>query len=509
MSDFYGNLKNPRMPEVVMNQGPLPPLSTDGMPYGLNGTADSRINYNNALLGGITPYSYGDAARLSTQTSYLNVPYRMQKIVPELFLPPMADGAGYVRVSHAVDYGDIAWAVRLRNISATLGVFMKSVEGVNDNGTHITAFINLPTLNYILVGFQNLWHKANQANRNEYRVTDSNRMWLQLWYDLNGYTGQPDGVFEWRDKYDLAKVVTTIIFLVTPFGVCAGSEKQGGMHEVGLSPVMWTVNHVTSMNIDGLTQDMINYWKYMDLNSGDKLCFRLGMFKLGGKSVECTLNHFYKKIVSVKYTPVEHNQGSDGESFYWLMIPDVYPYRFRHEGASAGVDTLAMHWFIGSTQQHYPKMYESVSDMSYFLDDRVFLKGSLLETTITPMLRNADMLLGENQNQNGDGGGNVHGRFLGGAFKLLSGVRAGACPLPFQLGEKASRRGGAPFALPAPVKRRKTVQIATADPVPEPVGKAAVAAAVPVVPEVAGAAKVAKQVAKPVGGGKVKKVDVV
>lgn len=45
MSDFFGNLRNPRMPEIVMNQGPLPPLSTDGMPYGLNGTADAKINY--------------------------------------------------------------------------------------------------------------------------------------------------------------------------------------------------------------------------------------------------------------------------------------------------------------------------------------------------------------------------------------------------------------------------------------------------------------------------------
>eukprot|EP00960_Hanusia_phi_P014940 441961-Hanusia_phi.AAC.1 len=101
MGDFFGGLGAPRMPEVVMNAGPLPPLDGGGLPYGMDGTPDARINYNNALLGDITPYVYGDSARITTQTSYLNVPYRIQKIVPELFLPSMNEGGGVVKLSHA------------------------------------------------------------------------------------------------------------------------------------------------------------------------------------------------------------------------------------------------------------------------------------------------------------------------------------------------------------------------------------------------------------------------
>jgi len=554
MSDFFGNLRNPRMPEIVMNQGPLPPLSTDGMPYGLNGTADAKINYNNALLGGISPYSYGDAARITTQTSYVNIPYRMQKIVPEIFLPPMADGQGMIRVSHAVDYGDIAWSLRLRNISATLGVFMKSTEGVSDNGTHITAFVNLPTVNYILVGFQSLWHKVDQwgAANGAYRGTDSDRMWLQLWYDLFGYTGQPDGFGDWKERAGGPVALSMqIMLLVTPFGVCAGSEKQGGMHEVGLSPVMWAVNHVTSMNIDGLTQDMINYWKYMDISSGDKLCFRMSSFRLGGKTVESTLNHFYKKIVSVKYRPAGHSEGTDEENRYFVVIPDVFPYRYRTVGMGE-IDRIPIHWFIGTTQQQYPKLYETAEEMSCFLDDRVFLKGSLLETTITPMLRNMDMLIGENFGSGGGSAGRGYVKEDGGddrwvdstttrlktdeyedildtystrsklktdgLFSLLGGKYGRAKMAPFRLSNTAKigqkRAGGLPFLLPpAPKKARaRAVAPSTAATVDSVVEMETVSQPItpePVVPEVLSSGKVAKQVAKPVGGGKAKKADVV
>ena len=48
-----------------------------------------------------------------------------------------------------------------------------------------------------------------------------------------------------------------------------------------------------------------------------------------------------------------------------------------------------MHWYIGTTQQHYPKMYEEFSEMKKFMDDTAFLKGALLQTTITPMLVNS------------------------------------------------------------------------------------------------------------------------
>ena len=79
MSDFFGDVYGVKFPEVVMNQGPLP--GEGGLPAPLHDTADGRINYNSTLLGNLTPYAYGEAAYISSDTSYLNFPHSIQKIV--------------------------------------------------------------------------------------------------------------------------------------------------------------------------------------------------------------------------------------------------------------------------------------------------------------------------------------------------------------------------------------------------------------------------------------------
>jgi hypothetical protein len=452
MSNFFGNLNNPRMPDVVMNQGPLPPLSTDNLPYGLNGTPDARINYNNALLGDITPYVYGDSARITTQTSYLNQSYRIQKIVPELYLPPIGDGHGLVKVSHAVDYGDIAWSLRLRNISTTLGVFMKSAEGVRDNGTHITAFVNFPTVNYILVGFQNLWFRRQVAPA--LPVTASDKAWLRLWFDLFDLTGNPEDFTQFvRDIDDVRNILLKLMKIITPFGVSVQSEKQGGMHEVGLSPVMWAVNHMTSINIDGMTRDMINYWRHIDINSGDRICFRVMPIDLSGDQ-RATLNHFYKHIVNLEFSVMPGR--------YEILVPDTYPYCIPGDKLLRAPDAdirreynrIKMHWYIGTTQQHYPKMYENFGDMNRFMDDTVFLKGALLQTTITPMLLNSRMQV----------------RAGPGAFSFV-GSRLSVDPRKRALGVTwADERGGGKrrFALSGPPPPKISLPQQTPQPEPTP-----------------------------------------
>lgn len=419
MSNFYGNLTNPKMPEVVMNAGPLPPLSTDGLPYGLNGTADARINATGQLLSGVQPYVYGDSDRLSTQTSYLNVPYRIQKIVPEIFLPPMSEGSTLVKISHPVDYGDVAFAVRFRNVSNVLGVHLKSAEGTSDNGTHITAFVNLPTANYILVGFQKLFRTVRNALndpgtafRPDTSFNGNDRAWLSLWADIFGVQLRMEGsngFLQWYTDQVDRKLVTMVMKLFpvfVPFGVCAGSEKQGGMHEAGMSPVMWAVNHVTSMNVEGLTRDMINYWRHLHINSGDRIGFRLMPVDLADPSrpVAATLNHFPKGLVRMEFQlphqlrtmtrigPALGNREDMPE--YFLIVPDTYPFKIPLEALSnrcADPDykrrykILTTHWYIGTTQQHYPQM-KSIGEMGRFLKDDVFMTGGLLQTTISPRL---------------------------------------------------------------------------------------------------------------------------
>ena len=56
MADLFSDLRSGfLMPDVRMNQGPLP--SVAGGPAGSDGTANGRYNFNGNLLDGITPYS--------------------------------------------------------------------------------------------------------------------------------------------------------------------------------------------------------------------------------------------------------------------------------------------------------------------------------------------------------------------------------------------------------------------------------------------------------------------
>ncbi|EKX32207.1 hypothetical protein GUITHDRAFT_121630 [Guillardia theta CCMP2712] len=339
--------------------------------------------------GGITPYVYGDSARLSTQTSYLNVPYRIQKIVPEIMLPPIGDGKGMVRISHAVDYGDIAWSLRLRSVQNTLGVTVKAAEGVKDSGTHLTAFINLPTLNYILFGLQHVWRRVRL---DDWTPSLSDAQWRNFLMDILGQTVSNSDFKVFKDR-EIRDVLAIFLNAVVPFGVCAGSEKQGGMHEVGMSPVMLAVNHVTSMNVEGHTKDLINYWRHIELNSGDRLCFRLGMMPMPNDTplLTATLNHFYKRIIKVDFTPCMIVGGEIDRDFF-VIIPDVMPYRvdlrkLSMDPSSVEYEKLQQSksvWYVGTTQQHYKMMF-GMNAMHYFLDDEVFMRGALLQANFCPM----------------------------------------------------------------------------------------------------------------------------
>ena len=121
MSGFFDGVRGAKFPDVVMNSGPLPP-NNGTLPAPLHDTPDGRINYNSTLLGEITPYAYGEPAYLSSQHSYLNIPHRIQKLIPVVWLPE-PDGKRTFRLSHGVDDGDIAFSMRLNKSSLFLTGF--------------------------------------------------------------------------------------------------------------------------------------------------------------------------------------------------------------------------------------------------------------------------------------------------------------------------------------------------------------------------------------------------
>ena len=69
MSDFFAGLGGGfKFPDTQRNGGPLP-----GAPAGGNATMDGRINYNSALLEGVTPYAGPKGGKVGSDRNYQQV----------------------------------------------------------------------------------------------------------------------------------------------------------------------------------------------------------------------------------------------------------------------------------------------------------------------------------------------------------------------------------------------------------------------------------------------------
>lgn len=301
MSGFFDGVYGAKFPEVVMNSGPLPP--TGGLPAPLHDTPDGKINYNSTLLGDLQPYAYGEGAYLSSQHSYLNIPHRIQKIIPVIYLPE-PDGLNTFRLSHGIDDGDVAFSLRL-NKSSLFCTGMKSASKRGGLGTAVDPLINLPTLNYILAGIQR-WDPAN----------DTNSLWKDFLYalDSNRFKPHPQRNYD-HDPMSIHDIVHIVSCCIKPFGIMRGSEKQGGQNEMTQSPATWPVPFVGTLVIDGKEDHIVNMWHDLDVHSGEDLVLRLKPMPIR----KYTLNHYYKQPVYKTYPQNEHN-------LVWQLVPDKMVY---------------------------------------------------------------------------------------------------------------------------------------------------------------------------------------
>jgi hypothetical protein len=307
MADFFSGVYGARFPDVVMNQGPLP--GTGGLPNPLHDTADGRINYNSSLLGDIEPYAYGEPGYLSSQNSYLNIPHRIQKIVPCLHLPEPNENRSFM-LSHPVDDGDISFTMRLdRNSEVCSGLSNRSMLRAG-LGTAIDPMINLCTLNYILAGVQICTQIPTVRNK-----------WDQFMHHLDKkrFNGTVTQTYNYEDIKHIVR------HIIKPFGVAHGSEKQGGQHEGTMSSVQWPVSFVVSLILDGKDANVVNIWNYHDVEAGNDLVLRLKAVPLppGGKF---TLNHYPKSLTEKSFTPGLLRQMTDNTnvSHVWQLVPDIY-----------------------------------------------------------------------------------------------------------------------------------------------------------------------------------------
>ena len=403
MSNFFGDINSVRFPEVVMNQGPLP--SPGGLPAPLHDTPDGRINYNSTLLGNVVPYAYGQAGYISSDTSYVNFPHSIQKIVPELYFPiGEEDTQSLFPLSHAVDDSDIAFVMRLARTSSLCPILSKRAFDRQRVNMTVEPFINLCTLNYILAGLQ-LCLTANSPNPN---------LWFELLHDLDRERW-PERDSVDLDVNDLVHIVQN---LIKPFGVVRGSEKQGGQDQVGYAPATWPVCFITNMVLDGKERNVNNIWTHMELPAGTDLVIRLKACEIPR---QYTLNHYYKYVTK---QPIKVNSANldNGTTHVWQLVPDtfnldyhpvrmwptdkVFPVGFdpsMSRNRTSGVRSQAFgsnapswqdlgYWHIGRTQVQMGKLSP---ELYYNNDLHLQMRPPHLEMTFQPVWYNTPRATGQ------------------------------------------------------------------------------------------------------------------
>ena len=312
MSDIFSGLRSGiQFPQVVMNQGPLP--GSGGLPQPLHESPDARINYGSSLLGDLTPYAYGEPGYLSSQNAYLNIPHKIQKIVPKVFLPEAKVGArDFFDLSHPIDDGDLAFVLRLDRSSLFCTGLRNGDMRRAGLGTAVDPFINLCTLNYILSGLQ-------------LGVTGSTGdLWNELFYNLDKRRFGKGAGLGSRDYMEhpmgLDDVIHVVRHCVRPFGIARGSEKQGGQDESTLAAATWPVSFVISLTIDGKESNVLNIWHYHDLHAGNDLVLRLKLMPLR----PYTLNHYYKGVKRQTWDLPSIPGQPHGTRYVWQLVPDLF-----------------------------------------------------------------------------------------------------------------------------------------------------------------------------------------
>lgn len=220
-------------------------------------------------------------------------------------------------ISHPVDDSDIAFCMRLdrgSTICSSLGAKSMARHRVT---TSLDAFINLPTLNYLLAGIQLCYIPGNHEPSK----------WFDLLNDLD-----KDRFSDNQKPLTFMDIRYIVRELIRPFGVVRGSEKQGGQDETGLAAATWPVNFVASLVLDGQDRNVVNIWHYHDINAGDDLVLRLKPMPIPRGKNCYTLNHYYKRYVQQNFESYfPPTLARPKATHIWQLVPDVFSLDFEPE----------------------------------------------------------------------------------------------------------------------------------------------------------------------------------
>ena len=378
MSDFFGNLQGGgiRLPEARINEGGmLPPLNTTGYKNGMDGTADARINSASSLLGDVTPYAYGKSDRLTTQTAYLNTPHNIQKIIPQIMLPDCTEASveHTFLLPHAVSDGDIAYAMRFVTRPARDRFLLDVHTYIRQGAAGAVDYIcNITTVNYLLRGLQ---------------VRRTNPSWdhfaTALGSDVDGAYKELQGLLQ-SDSHSsseesklhiqaLRSKLAVSIFrdVCRPMGVVIGSDKQGGQHQGSNKAVTFPVDFVATVSIDGRNENLCNFWKCCDVNSGDPLLLSLAPYNTNSLKNTYNLNN-HKYSVHKEFV-----KAFTGDVYQVLPITQHKLYS-NSENAIKIIEQGYWHFAMSQKMHRMRNEFGSVTDIEQYH------RGGLLQVTISP-----------------------------------------------------------------------------------------------------------------------------
>jgi hypothetical protein len=362
-----GNIIQPQ--SLINAGGPLPSIPSTA-PAQYHAIPDGKINppeQSRLLQGGLQDfiYAYGpNPSRITTQTQ-MNIPNKVQLIIPKIFIPSaLSDGSTYQDpiLEHAISDGDFVFSLKMNRDMVGMGTqsYVVYPQGYTDRAVKL---VNLATANYILWGLQ------VGANYN-----GGGRMWKTFFSHL---CKSKVPSFDESVPEELDRIWYFIKTYLAPYGVQHGSDKQGGQHEGSKTRVVTTnaTDYVSSFAVEGKILKMNNLWRAFDVNENDDLVLALRYMPPQQSNIHFVLSSSNRSTRNER-APV--NRG------WWYLNPEVLEHKTL-------IDTPHIH--VGRSQ----KMISAFTQNSFGMDmpswnARASMHGPPLEVTLETSFIDSDLM---------------------------------------------------------------------------------------------------------------------
>ena len=340
---------NIRLPDSAINHGgPLPSIPSGSPQFN---TPDGQYNMHGLPVSALSPYAYGQAARISTQTQMAH-PNRVQLIIPKLYLPsPQCDAASVSDpvLEHSISDGDLVFSFRMSADMTCYGSqYFNAPYGYSSKAVPL---INLATVNYILWGLQVGMRLPRRSHWNLFfgKLMHNH----PILYNIEHLT--MDHVWNFIKTY------------IRPFAIQHGGDMQGGRHEGDTDPVVThgAADYVSSFAIEGKLLHVNNIWRDFDVHEGDDLILSLAKMEAPHSDIFFDLSSSSRSHRTER-APVTN-------TWYYLK-PSVLEFK-------TFVDTPYIH--VGRSQK-YCSLYSRGQDVCCWNARMGVVPGAPLQLTFEP-----------------------------------------------------------------------------------------------------------------------------